>query len=182
MDADKAVTEGKSYLRNARDALERNVNSEEELYIWENQVEVIDQFLANTEDLDGGDLKEVRNELWDVKKDLEKKTMAFLGEGEAVEPTEEEMVEGIVAFAEEFLPDVDDSLSVQPDEAPSADVWETPLATINSLLADSEPYRDNETLQPVRAELKERKAVLEQRIEGFVQRLHAEAAEADDGD
>lgn len=182
MDLEKVVNEGRSYLRNAQDALDRTVQSEEELYVWENQVEVIDQFLANTEDLDGdGDLEEVRKELWEVKRKLEKKAMAFLGEGEVPEPTEEEMVEGIVAFAEEFLPDVEDSLSVSADEAPSADVWETPLATINSLLADSEPYKDNADLGPVRDQLKERKAQLEARLDEFVERLHAEGEAAGDG-
>lgn len=182
MDAEQAVSEGEKYLRNAEDALDRDVSSEEELYIWENQVEVIDAFLADTEDIDGGEeLADLRQELRDVKKDLEKQTIAFL-EGDApdeIVPPEEQLVQEVQLFVEEFLPDVDETLEIDPADVENVHVWETPLTTINSILADSEPYRDNPELEELREELKIRKAALEERIEEVAARLKAAEVEAD---
>lgn len=165
-DPDQAVSQGETYLKNAKDALGADVNSEEELYIWENQVEVIDEFLADTEDVDGGDeLADLRSELRQVKEDLEKQTMEFLGEDQARQASDEEMVESFIAFAEELIPDIDQVLDADIQDAQEAKIaLEPPLGVINSLLADTEPYKDDEELAELREQLKMRKMALEEKI------------------
>ncbi len=176
MDVDQLLVEGDRYKKNAKDALDRTVKGEEDLYIWQNQVEVLDEYLANTEDLvdDHPDLAEKRGELRELKDELDQRVTAFLAEqaGEEVPPRPPAEVEAedlALAGKELIVPEADTALDAEVSNVEEMDRWEEPLRILNSYLADSEPYEEHHPdLPKVREQVKARKRALEERIENLV--------------
>lgn len=171
MDLERALRDGPTYLKNAEDALGRNVTNPDLLYIWDNQVAAIDEFLANTEPHadESADLADLRGRMRDVKKQLEQKVMAFEAEqeGETVpeEPPAEELIEDFKGFAGEIIDMADSALGEQVKDVEKLPLYEDPRDLINGYLADSEPFKDQDPeLKEIREEIRKRKVELDTRI------------------
>lgn len=175
LDEQRALADGRGYVQNAKDELERKILREDQLYFIDNQVEALDTFLADTEDLqaDSPELAELRTELRSLKQQLEKKSMEFLAAQEGSELPEdlppEEMAGDMAQYGREFVQLADEALKANVTKIEHVAQWEDPLSTINSFIADSEPYVHlHKDLPKVRADLKERKRDLEKRISDVV--------------
>lgn len=176
MDVDQLLVEGDRYKKNAKDALDRKVKGEEDLYIWQNQVEVLDTYLADTEDLadDHPEVAEKRTELRELKDELDQRLTAFLAEQEGEEvppspPAEVEAEDLALAGRELIIPEADAALDAEVNDVEEMDRWEEPLRILKSYLADSEPYEEHHPdLPKVREQAKARKRALEERIDNLV--------------
>lgn len=183
-DVDQLITDGERYRKNAEDALDQTVDSEDELYIWQNQVEVCDTFLADTEELaaESDELAELREDIRDLKDELEHKIIEWSAQqaGEEVpeEPPDEIVAQEFVEFADEFLRDIDEAIETEITDIDQIEQWEAPRDMVNSFLADSEPYEDDHPeLAEVRERVRERKRVLDHRIQTFISEWREEDME-----
>ncbi|MHB8584738.1 MAG: hypothetical protein ACYDDF_02720 [Thermoplasmatota archaeon] len=180
MDLAHALSEGETFVKNAEEAMERKVLREDQLYVWDNQVEVLDTFLADTEELaaTSPELKDLRDKLRTMKRALEKKSMEFLAQQDKTEmpedlPPEEEAV-SFVEPGEDLLKAADKALKRNITKVEDVGEWEEPLVWLNSYLADSEIFVPlNPDLAKVRAQLKDRKRELEKRVADVVQSWRA---------
>lgn len=170
MDLAKALREGPTFVRNAEDSLQRNITNPDLLYMWDNQVAVIDSYLADTEVLDGesSELTDLRGKIRDLKKQLERKVMEFEAqqEGEEVpdEPPEEELIEDFKMVAGDILGMADEAIGAGVKDVSGLPALEDPRDLLNGFLADSEPYKHDKELAKVRDEARQRKETLDARI------------------
>jgi len=154
--------------------MDRKILREDQLYFIDNQVEAIDTFLADTEDLAGdAQIKTLRDNLRDLKKKLEKKSIEFLatqgGEEMPEEGTPKEEAEAMVAFGKDFIEMADEALKTKIKGIEQVAAWEDPLATLNSFLADSEVLVPvHPPLKKVREDVRARKMELQKRISDVV--------------
>lgn len=175
MDLAKALREGPTFVRNAEDSLQRNITNPDLLYLWDNQVAVIDSYLADTENLDGeaDELPELRGRLRELKKQLERKVMEFEAqqEGEEVpeEPPAEELVEDFKAVAGDIVAMGDEALGQKIKDVSQLATLEDPRDLINGFLADTEPYKSDKELAQVRDEVRARKEQLDARIRSITE-------------
>lgn len=173
MELDTALREGPSFLKNAEDSLNRNITNPDLLYMWDNQVAVIDTYLADTEVLNGQseELTELRSKLRDVKKQLERKVMEFEAqqEGEEVpeDPPADEMAEDFKGFATELIQIADDALSQKVEKVDDLPTLEDPRSLVNGFLADSEPYKADDELRSLREDVRARKEKLDAQIKAI---------------
>lgn len=175
MDPQRALQEGEVFVKNAEEVLARPIAGPDQLYVWDNQVEVIDTFLADTEDLAGesGDLQALRGRLRGIKEQLERKILEVEAKAEGLEPpgedaTPEELVATFEEAGPELLAEADGALKKSVASVEKLHVWEEPLAAINAFLADSEPLQHRGKLGALRRELKARKAELRARIDSLL--------------
>ena len=176
MDPQRALADGQQFVKNAEEEMDRKILREDQLYFIDNQVEALDTFLADTEDLNGHkDVEAMRQQLRELKAKLEKKSMEFLAtqEGGAADLPEdippEEMAEAMVAYGQDFLEMADAALKSKVKGISDAAKWEDPLATLNSFLADSETLvKHHAPLAKVRTEIRARKMELQKRIGDLV--------------
>jgi hypothetical protein len=174
MDAQRALADGTIFVKNAEEEMDRKILREDQLYFIDNQVEALDTFLADTEDLNGNaEVEAMRAQLRDLKGKLEKKSMEFLAQQEGSDLPEdlppEEMAEAMVGYGQDFLQMADDALKQKVTKVDQLPNWEDPLATLNSFLADSETLVPlNPNLAKVRAEVRARKVELQKRITDVV--------------
>jgi len=180
LDVARALQDGEAFLKNAQDEMERKILREDQLYFIDNQVEALDLYLADTEDLvpQSPQLGELRKKLREAKGALEKKSMEFVASQEGGEMPEEipeaEMAEAYVEYGRQFIGLARNALKTQVKAVSQLPEWEDPLATIKSYLADSEPYvHAHPDLKKVREQLKDRKRELEKRIQDVVQAWRA---------
>lgn len=175
MDAQRALADGEMFVKNAEEELTRKILREDQLYFVDNQVEAIDCFLADTEDLSEGDakVKDLREKLRALKGQLEKKSMEFMAQQEGAEVPEDvpadEMAEFLIASGQELLEMVDEALKLNITKVDRVNEWEDPLLIVNGFIADSEPYQAaNPKLKKIRVDAKSRKKELEKRIHDLV--------------
>lgn len=170
MDVNTALREGPLFLKNAQDAIDREIKNPELLYQWDNEVAAIDGFLADTEPLaqENADLKKLREEMREAKRKLERKILVFEAKQEGEEPpedpAEEELVADFKEFAAEILGLLQEALKKKANDVKDLPVYEEPRDLANGFLADSEPYKETEELGPLRAEVQKHKAELDSRI------------------
>ncbi len=171
MELERALADGQSYLKNAEDELDRKILREEQLYFIDNQVEAIDTFLADTEESasQAPALAELRTALREMKNKLERKSMEWLAKEDGAELPDdlppEETAAAMLDAGAEFLQMADEVLGVKVKKLDQIANLEDPLITINSFLADSEPYvTANPKLGKAREELKLRKVEIQKRI------------------
>jgi hypothetical protein len=176
LEVERLLVDGETYVKNAEEALERVIINADQLYVWDNQVEVIDTFLADTEDLGGEDPKvgDIRKKLRELKTRIEKKSAEFLAKAEGQElpedPPEDDAVAEFESFGADFLKMANDALKAKVKDVSELPDWEEPLAIINSYLADSEPYASKGKLPKIRSELKTKKAELAKKIREIVEK------------
>lgn len=174
MDPQRALADGQLFVKNAEEEMDRKILREDQLYFIDNQVEALDTFLADTEDLAGDPhVKPVRDQLREMKGKLEKKSMEFLAQQEGSELPEDsdpkEMAEAMVAYGKDFVEMADEALKTKVKAIDQVAAWEDPLATLNSFLADSETLVAlHPPLKKVREEVRARKMELQKRISDVV--------------
>jgi hypothetical protein len=174
VDAARALADGQMFVKNAEEEMDRKILREDQLYFIDNQVEAIDTFLADTEDLNGdAAMKSLRDQLRDLKGKLEKKSMEFLATQEGQELPEDsppqEMAEAMVAYGKDFIEMADEAIKTKVSKIDQVAAWEDPLATLNSFLADSEALVAlHPPLAKVRQEVRARKMELQKRIQDVV--------------
>jgi hypothetical protein len=189
MEPAKVVAEGETFIKNAEDALSRTIISPDQLYVYDNQVEVIDTFLADTEEMEGAspEVQQVRARLRGVKEQLEKRIIEVEAKAEGVEgPPEDIPPDELAAAFEETAPELaaecDKALKKNITSVEKLHEWEEPLAAINSFLADSEPLASMGNLAKVRQDMKQRKAALQGRIQTLLTAWRQSDAAGGDSD
>jgi hypothetical protein len=188
MELQQVIAQGETFVKNAEDTMSRPIINTDQLYVYDNQVEVIDTYLADTEDLQGQspDLASMRARLRGIKEQLEKKIIEVEAKAEGIEGPPEDIPPAELAAAfEETAPDLlaeaDKALKKNVTKVDKLHEWEEPLAAINSFLADSEPVASIGNLAKVRGQLKERKHALRGKIQNLVQEWRqADLAGGDD--
>lgn len=176
MDAQRALADGTAFVKNAEEEMDRKILREDQLYFIDNQVEALDTFLADTEDLNGNaQVEALRQKLRELKGKLEKKVLEWLATQEGTSelpedlPPAETAAEMVEAGAE-VIKMADDALKSKVKDVAEVAIWEEPLAAVNSFLADSEVYvQHNPKLAKVRADVRSRKGELQKRIADVVQ-------------
>ncbi len=155
--------------------MQRKILREDQLYFIDNQVEAIDTLLADTEDLSAShpELAELRTQLRESKAGLEKKAMEWIANAEGSELPEdlspEENAEAMVEAGKEFIMFADEALGQKVKKIDDLHMWEDPLTTLNSYLADSEPYMQAKPeLAGIRADVRNRKEEIQKRIHEVV--------------
>jgi len=176
MDPQRVLSEGEMFVKNGEEALARNILNADQIYVWDNQVEVIDTYLADTEEMapTNADVASMRARLRGIKEQLEKRIMEMEAKAEGMEgPPEDIPPDELAAAFEEMAPELmaeaDKALKKNVTAVDKLHEWEEPLAAINSFLADSEPIASKGNLAKARASLKERKAQLRDRIDKVVE-------------
>lgn len=170
MDAQRALADGAQYVKNAEEEMDRKILREDQLYFIDNQVEALDTFLADTEDLNGNaQVEALRAQLRDLKGKLEKKSMEFLATQEGGDLPEDlppaETAADMVEAGAEIIKFADDALKAKVKGVEDVAQWEEPLAAVNSFLADSEVFvAHHPKLAKVRADVRSRKVELQKRI------------------
>jgi len=179
VEVDRILADGAIYVTNAEEELDRKILREEQLYFIDNQVEAIDTFLADTEEVnDDGEVRALRDQLRTMKGKLERKAAEFLAkqDGEELPPEGEdelppaEMAEALVAYGNDFIGVAEKALTKKVSKIEDVEKWEAPLATLNSFLADSELVAaEHPDLPKVRQEVRARKLELRKRIDDMIQ-------------
>lgn len=175
LDLARALADGDTFIKNAEEAMERKVLREDQLYIWDNQVEVLDTYLADTEELEKSspELAAMRTKLREYKKKLERMSMEFLAQQDKEPlpedaPPEEEAAM-IVESGKDLLKEADKVLKKNLTKIEDVGDWEEPLVWLNSWIADSETFVTfHKDLPKLRGDMKDRKRDLEKRIADLV--------------
>ena len=190
MEVQEALRQADAHLKNAQELAGRPVGKEELLYMWDNQITALDNFLADTESIPDPGFKAKRGELRGVKKTLTDAVVAFeaqaAGETPGDEaPTETEWVESYIEQAGEMIQLVKEALSEKVKDVKDLPQWEEPLAVVNGYLADSEPFQEkSHDLRKVRSKVrlarKDLKASIDQVFTQWKQQDRASASAGDD--
>src|SRR5688572_21061187 len=174
MDVQEALRQADAHLKNSLELVGRPVGKEELLYMWDNQITALDNFLADTEAVPDPKLKELRAQLRDTKKKLTDAVMQFEqtqaaagGEEPAPEPADkEEQALSYVEMAGDMAQLAKEALAEKVQDVKDLVKWEEPLAVINGYLADSEPFQEaNKDLRRARSMVRVARKDLKNRIE-----------------
>lgn len=156
--------------------MDRKILREDQLYFIDNQVEALDTFLADTEELNtNAQVEALRSQLRTLKGQLEKKVLEWLATQEGGGDLPEDLppaetASDMVEAGAEIIKMADDALKSKVKGVEEVATWEEPLAAVNSFLADSEIYvQHNPKLAKVRADVRSRKGELQKRIADIVQ-------------
>jgi hypothetical protein len=188
MDVQDAVNQAQAHLKNALELAQRPVGKEELLYMWDNQITALDNFLADTEVVKDKLLDRAREQLRDAKKRLTDTVVSFEAQQEGLEvdeedPAPEEWVSTYEEMASEMLELAKEALDQKVKEVQDLVKWEEPLAVINGYLADSEPFQEmSKDLRRARSMVRVARRDLQGRIKDVVSqwREHAEAGGDDE--
>ncbi len=188
MDVQAAVQQAQAHIKNAMELAQRPVGKEELLYMWDNQITALDDFLAETEVLKDNLLDKARGSMRTVKKQLTDAVIAFEAQmaGEEVdgdEPTPEEQVEGFLEMAGDMVALVKEALDEKVADIHDVVKWEDPLSMVNGYLADSEPFQEaSRDLAKARSMVRVARRDLKNRIDDFVKewRMHQDEDDGDD--
>ncbi|HUR61304.1 MAG TPA: hypothetical protein VM286_02935 [Candidatus Thermoplasmatota archaeon] len=192
MELQEATRQADAHLKNAQELAGRPVGKEELLYMWDNQITALDNFLADTESVPDASFKAKRAEIREVKKRLTDAVVAFeaAAAGEEVakdEPTKEEWVEAYLEQAQDMVTLAKEALGEKVKSVQDLVKWEEPLAVMNGYLADSEPYQEqNRDLRKARSVVrmarKELKGAIDDVFLKWKAADRASGAEGDDDD
>ncbi len=172
MDVPELVRQAQTHLANASEQAKQVLANEHILYMWDNQISAIDNFLADTEEVADAVLQTWRGKLRDVKKQLTDAVMAFeakaAGEDlppEDEQPSPEEWADSFAEMAPDMTNLVREALEEKVADVKDLIKWQDPLEVINGYLADSEPYQEaSAELQKVRSVVRAAKKDLDGRI------------------
>ena len=147
MDPQEALRQADAHLKNALELVGRPVGKEELMYMWDNQITALDNFLADTEAVVDAKVKEARAQLRDAKKKLTDAVVAFEAQqaGEDVgkeELAKDEQILSYVEMAGDMVQLAKEALAEKVADVKDLVKWEEPLAVINGYLADSEAYQE----------------------------------------
>ena len=149
MDVQEAVRQAEAHLKNAEELAHRPVGKEELLYMWDNQITALDNFLADTETLQDDGLRGLRAQIRQAKKRLTDAVVAFEAQQAGEEAPdgdlpEEAQVQIYLEMADDMATLVQEALQDPVKDVRDLPRWEEPLAVVNGFLADSEPYQDDD--------------------------------------
>lgn len=172
MEAQEALRQADAHLKNALELVGRPVGKEELMYMWDNQVTALDNFLADTEIVNDPKFKEARTQLREAKKKLTDAVVAFEAQaaGEEVpkgdDVPQEEQVLSYIEMAGDMVGLAKEALAEPVNDVKDLVKWEEPLAVINGYLADSEPFQEmNRDLRKARSMVRMARKDLKNRIE-----------------
>jgi uncharacterized protein YbcI len=171
MDPQEALRQAEAHLKNANELVGRPVGKEELMYMWDNQITALDNFLADTEAVPDPKVKEVRGSLREAKKKLTDAVVAFEAAqaGEDVgkeEPTKDEQVVSFTEMAGDMLQLAKEALGEKVADVKDLIKWEEPLSVINGYLADSEVFQEaSKDLRRARSMVRMARKDLKARIE-----------------
>lgn len=171
MDPQEALRQADAHLKNANELVGRPVGKEELMYMWDNQITALDNFLADTEAVPDPAVKAKRGELREAKKKLTDAVVAFEASqaGEDVgkeEPTKDEQVASFTEMAGDMLQLAKEALEEKVADVKDLIKWEEPLSVINGYLADSEVYQEaSKDLRRARSMVRMARKDLKTRIE-----------------
>jgi hypothetical protein len=170
MDVQEALRQADAHLKNALELVGRPVGKEELLYMWDNQVTALDNFLADTEAVVDAQFKETRRQLRDAKKKLTDAVVAFeaqaSGEAAPEDLPEQDQILSYIEMAGDMVGLAKEALAESVKDIKDLVKWEEPLAVINGFLADSEPYQElNKDLRRARSMVRIARKDLKNRIE-----------------
>lgn len=172
MEVQEAIQQAQAHIQNAMELAKRPIGKEELLYMWDNQITALDNFLADTEVLDNPLLEKARGSMRTVKKQLTDAVIQFEAQAEGVEleeepePSEEEWAESYLDQGLELLDVVKEVLKEKVDDVKDLPVWEEPLSILNGYLADSEPFQEvNKDLRKVRSVVRAARRDLKNRVQ-----------------
>src|ERR1041385_8937926 len=131
MEVQEATRQADAHLKNAQELAGRPVGKEELLYMWDNQITALDNFLADTEAVPDPAFKAKRTELRDVKKKLTDSVVAFDAQAERAEttteePSKEEWVQVYLEQAQDMLSLVKEALQEKVKVVQDLSKWEEP--------------------------------------------------------
>ena len=192
MQLQDALAQAEAHLKNANELAGRPVGKEELLYMWDNQITALDNYLADSESVQDEKLKGLRGQLRDTKKKLTDAVVAFEAQaaGETVaneEPSEKEWIEAYLEQASEMIGLVKEALGKKIKGVQELVEWEEPLAVVNGFLADSEPFQEKsrelrKARSIVRLARKDLKASIDAVFAKWKAADRASGAEGDDED
>lgn len=189
MDPQEAIRQGEAHLKNALELVGRPVGKEELMYMWDNQITALDNFLADTEAVVDDKVKEVRAQLRDAKKQLTDAVVAFEAQAAGEEapkgdPDKEEQILSFTEMAGDMVQLAKEALAEKVADVKDLVKWEEPLAVINGYLADSEVYQEaSKDLRRARSMVRMARKDLKNRIEDvFTQWRKADLAGGRDDD
>ncbi len=168
---DEANRQAEAHINNAKELAGRPVGKEELMYMWDNQITALDNFLADTETVSDPKFKEHRGTLRGIKKQLTDAVIAFeaAAAGEEVgkdEPSKDEWVASYTEMAGEMVSLAREAIEDKVKDVKDLVKWEEPLAVINGYLADSEPYQEmSKDLRRARSMVRMARKDLKARIE-----------------
>ena len=170
MDVQEALRQGEAHLKNAQELVGRPVGKEDLMYMWDNQVTALDNFLADTEAVVDAKFKELRVQLRDVKKKLTDSVVTFEAQAAGEEPPadlpQDEQIVSYIEMAGDMVGLAREALAEKVQDVKDLVKWEEPLAVINGFLADSEPYQElNKDLRRARSMVRVARKDLKNRIE-----------------
>ena len=172
MDVQEALRQADAHLKNALELVGRPVGKEDLMYMWDNQVTALDNFLADTEVVVDAKFKETRKQLRDAKKRLTDAVVAFeaAAAGEEApkgdEVPQDEQIVSYIEMAGDMVALAREALAESVQDVKDLVKWEEPLAVINGYLADSEPYQElNKDLRRARSMVRVARKDLKNRIE-----------------
>lgn len=189
MQLHEAVRDAPSYLRNAQDIAPRKPINVDTLYMWDNQVAAIDQFLAETEEFNGQspELANIRKELFGLRKQIQNNVLEFELKQENQEmppdPTEEELVAEFTEMGKEMQKDLLVLQKIKFKRRQDFERVEEPLADLAAFLVETEPLKGkNPQLDKYRAEIKRVRAEIDNRTREYLKELRLKEAEEPDED
>ena len=190
MDVQEALRQAEAHLKNALELVGRPVGKEELMYMWDNQVTALDNFLADTEVVADAAFKEARKGLREAKKKLTDAVVAFEAQaaGEEIPKSDdvpqEEQILSYIEMGGDMVGLAREALGESVKDVKDLVKWEEPLAVINGYLADSEPFQDlNKDLRRARSMVRVARKDLKNRIEDvFTQWRKADLAGGRDED
>ncbi len=171
MDPQEALRQADAHLKSANELVGRPVGKEELMYMWDNQITALDNFLADTEAVPDAKVKELRGQIRETKKKLTDAVVAFEAQqaGEDVgkeEPTKDEQVLSFTEMAGDMLQLAKEALDEKVADVKDLIKWEEPLSVINGYLADSEAYQEaSKDLRRARSMVRMARKDLKARIE-----------------
>lgn len=171
MDPQEAIRQADAHLKNALELIGRPVGKEELMYMWDNQITALDNFLADTEAVVDPKVKEVRAKLRDAKKQLTDAVVAFEAQAAGEEapkgdPDKDEQILSFTEMAGDMVQLAKEALAEKVADVKDLVKWEEPLAVINGYLADSEVYQDaSKDLRRARSMVRMARKDLKNRIE-----------------
>lgn len=171
----QAIHQGQVFIRNAEDALKLDIDDEEQLYKWENQLAALDEFLADTEDMveSEEELAEIRAEAREKKGQLEANLADFFDQ--PVEADEDEAnIEALLGVGVEIIEEAEAALEAEVEDMEEVRQLEHPLLAVKQWLADTEPYDDHKVMAQARKDMKAVKFALSEKLEELT-KAYAEA-------
>ena len=172
MEVQEALRQADAHLKNALELVGRPVGKEDLMYMWDNQVTALDNFLADTEVVPDPKFKEARQQLREAKKKLTDAVVAFEAQaaGEEVpkgdDLPQEEQILSYIEMAGDMVGLAKEALAETVKDVKDLVKWEEPLAVINGYLADSEPFQEmNKDLRRARSMVRVARKDLKNRIE-----------------